>query len=82
MSTNDRGVTVTFGPGTLTPGDVYRYHATQVEIAHPNEGNRLARRKAAAERRHEGGFTAARPYEVHAVAIPNDGTPVALKVGV
>ena len=80
MSTNDRGVTVTFGAGTLTPGDVYRYESRA--IPGQLEGNRHARRKAAAERRHEGGFTAARPYEVHGVAIPNDGTPVALKVGV
>lgn len=54
----------------------------QGQPALPLPQNRHARRKAAAERRHEGGFAAARPCEVHAVAIPHDGTPVALKVGV
>ena len=74
--------TCTFGD------DVYEWFSSPekniewIERRFPGEGNRHARRKAAAERRHEGGFTAARPYELHAVAIPNDGRPLALKVGV
>ena len=80
MSTNEPTVTIAH-PGAVV-GDTYRFWVTPADPRFPGEGNRHARRKAAAERRHAGGFTAARPYELHAVAIPNDGTPVALKVGV